>query len=116
MENNYDIITRINKAYSGMSKRHKQIASYILEHYDQAAFMTAAKMGEALSISESTVVRFAAAIGYEGYPEMQAALAAWVKTKLNADTKGRRRLSWQQPVRGAHQCAFQRYGENTGYH
>lgn len=72
MENNYDIITRINKAYSGMSKRHKQIASYILEHYDQAAFMTAAKMGEALSISESTVVRFAAAIGYEGYPEMQA--------------------------------------------
>ena len=87
MENNYDIITRINKAYSGMSKRHKQIASYILEHYDQAAFMTAAKMGEALSISESTVVRFAAAIGYEGYPEMQAALAAWVKTKLNAVQK-----------------------------
>ena len=79
MENNYDIITRINKAYSGMSKRH--------EHYDQAAFMTAAKMGEALSISESTVVRFAAAIGYEGYPEMQAALAAWVKTKLNAVQK-----------------------------
>ena len=87
MENNYDIITRINKAYSGMSKRHKQIASYILEHYDQAAFMTAAKMGEALSISESTAVRFAAAIGYEGYPEMQAALAAWVKTKLNAVQK-----------------------------
>ena len=87
MENNYNIITRINKAYSGMSKRHKQIASYILEHYDQAAFMTAAKMGEALSISESTVVRFAAAIGYEGYPEMQAALAAWVKTKLNAVQK-----------------------------
>ena len=87
MENNYDIITRINKAYSGMSKRHKQIASYILGHYDQAALMTAAKMGEALSISESTVVRFAAAIGYEGYPEMQAALAAWVKTKLNAVQK-----------------------------
>lgn len=87
MENNYDIITRINKAYSGMSKRHKQIAAYILEHYDQAAFMTAAKMGEALSISESTVVRFAAAIGYEGYPEMQAALAAWVKRKLNAVQK-----------------------------
>lgn len=87
MENNYDIITRINKAYSGMSKRHKQIAAYILEHYDQAAFMTAAKMGEALSISESTVVRFAAAIGYEGYPEMQAALATWVKRKLNAVQK-----------------------------
>ena len=87
MENNYDIITRINKAYSGMSKRHKQIASYILEQYDQAAFLTAATMGEALSISESTAVRFAAAIGYEGYPEMQAALAAWVKTKLNAVQK-----------------------------
>lgn len=87
MENNYDIITRINKAYSGMSKRHKQIAAYLLEHYDQAVFMTAAKLGETLSISESTVVRFAAAIGYQGYPEMQAALEDWVKIRLNTVQK-----------------------------
>ena len=87
MDRERDIITRINEKFPHMSKGHKAIAAFILEHYDQAAFMTAAKMGEALSISESTAVRFAAAIGYEGYPEMQAALAAWVKTKLNAVQK-----------------------------
>ena len=68
MNNNCDIITRINQKYSGMSKGHKKIASYIMEHYDQAAFMTAARLGEELQVSESTVVRFAAGIGYEGYP------------------------------------------------
>lgn len=83
MNNNCDIITRINQKYSGMSKGHKKIASYIMEHYDQAAFMTAARLGEELQVSESTVVRFAAGIGYEGYPSMQAALASWVKSKLN---------------------------------
>lgn len=83
MENRHDIISRINEKYTSMSKGHKAIASYIMEHYDQAAFMTAAKLGEALGISESTVVRFAAGIGYEGYPQMQQALAAWVKGKLN---------------------------------
>ena len=82
MENRHDIISRINEKYTSMSKGHKAIASYIMEHYDQAAFMTAAKLGEALGISESTV-RFASGIGYEGYPQMQQALAAWVKGKLN---------------------------------
>lgn len=83
MENRTDIISRINEKYSTMSKGHKAIAAYIMDHYDQAAFMTAAKMGEALHISESTVVRFASGLGYEGYPQMQQALAAWVKGKLN---------------------------------
>lgn len=83
MDNRNDIISRINEKYSTMSKGHKAIAAYIMDHYDQAAFMTAAKMGEALHISESTVVRFASGIGYEGYPQMQQALAAWVKGKLN---------------------------------
>ena len=55
MENRNDIVSRINEKYSGMSKGHKAIAAYILDHYDQAVFMTAAKLGEALSISESTV-------------------------------------------------------------
>ena len=84
MENRNDIVSRINEKYSGMSKGHKAIAAYILDHYDQAVFMTAAKLGEALSISESTVVRFASGLGYGGYPQMQEALAAWVKGKLNA--------------------------------
>lgn len=86
-ENQYDIITRINEHFNSMSKSHKAIAVFIEEHYDQAVFMTAAKLGETLGISESTVVRFAAGIGYEGYPEFQKALAEWVKNKLNAVQK-----------------------------
>jgi len=83
MENRNDIISRINEKYSTMSKGHRAIAAFIMDHYDQAVFMTAAKMGETLHISESTVVRFASGIGYAGYPQMQEALAAWVKGKLN---------------------------------
>ena len=78
-----DIITRINEKYSSMSKSHKAIAAFISDHYDQAVFMTAAKLGEKLGISESTVVRFAAGLGYEGYPEFQKALEEWVQNKLN---------------------------------
>lgn len=87
MENRNDIITRINEAYAGMSKGHKMIAAYIFEHYDQAVFMTAAKLGETVGVSESTVVRFASGIGYEGYPEFQKALEEWVKNKLTAVQK-----------------------------
>lgn len=83
MENGRDIITRINENFSGMSKGHKAIAAYIREHYDQAAFMTAARLGAELGISESTVVRFASGLGYGGYPEMQEDLAAWVKGRLS---------------------------------
>jgi DNA-binding MurR/RpiR family transcriptional regulator len=77
-----DIITRINERFAAMSKSHKAIAAFITDHYDQAVFMTAAKLGEELGISESTVVRFAAGLGYEGYPEFQQALAEWVQSKL----------------------------------
>lgn len=83
MERQYDILSRISERYTKMSKSHKVIASYILEHYDQAVFMTAAKLGETLGISESTVVRFASGIGYEGYPEFQKALEDCVKGKLS---------------------------------
>lgn len=86
-ENQNDIITRINDHFNSMSKSHKAIAIFIEEHYDQAVFMTAAKLGETLGISESTVVRFAAGIGYEGYPEFQKALEEWVKNKLNTVQK-----------------------------
>ena len=87
MDKTTDIISRINELYSNMSKGHKRIAQYITEHYDQAVFMTAAKLGAELGISESTVVRFAAGIGYEGYPEFQKALEEWVKRQLNSVQK-----------------------------
>ena len=83
----YDVFTRINEHYAKMSKGHKAIADYILEHFDQAVFMTAAKLGETLGISESTVVRFAAGIGYDGYPKFQKALESCVQGKLNGIQK-----------------------------
>lgn len=82
MENKNDLFDRMNGYYDRMSKSHKAIAGYISEHYDQAVFMTAARLGETLGISESTVVRFASGIGYEGYPEFQKALEECVKGKL----------------------------------
>ncbi len=82
-----DIIRIIDEKYDRMSKGHKAIARYIKEHYDQAVFMTAAKIGEQLNVSESTVVRFASGLGYEGYPEFQKTLAEWVKNKLNVVQK-----------------------------
>ncbi len=87
MEVKYDTISRINDKFNRMSKSHKKIAEYIIDHYEQAAFMTAAKLGKTVGISESTVVRFAYALGYEGYPEFQEALAEWVKDKLNSVQK-----------------------------
>lgn len=83
----HDIITRMNEKFMRMSKGHKAIAAYISDHYDQAVFMTAAKLGETVGVSESTVVRFASGLGYEGYPEFQRALESWVTDKLNTVQK-----------------------------
>lgn len=66
------------------SKSQKKIADFIINQYDKAAFMTAAKLGRAISVSESTVVRFAVELGYEGYPSMQKALQEIVRNKLTA--------------------------------
>lgn len=87
MDEKYDTISRINEKFNKMSKSHKKIATYIIDHYEQAAFMTAAKLGKTVGVSESTVVRFAYALDYEGYPEFQEALAEWVKNKLNSVQK-----------------------------
>lgn len=84
MGQQYDVLNRINEKYDKMSKSHKAIANFISQHYDQAVFMTAAKLGATLGISESTVVRFAAGLGYEGYPELQKALEECVKGKLSS--------------------------------
>lgn len=83
----YDIITRMNEKFIKMSKGHKAVASYISDHYEQAVFMTAAKLGETVGVSESTVIRFAAGLGYDGYPEFQKELEGWVKNKLNTVQK-----------------------------
>ena len=66
------------------SKGQRQIAAYILEHYDRAAYMTAARLGAVVKVSESTVVRFADELGFSGYPELQKALQELAKTHLTA--------------------------------
>lgn len=81
---NYDTISRINERFNKMSKSHKKLATFVIDHYEQAAFMTAAKLGKAVGTSEATVVRFAYVLDYDGYPEFQEALAEWVKNKLNS--------------------------------
>ena len=65
-----------------LSKGHKKIAEYMLNHYDKAAFMTASKLGGIVGVSESTVVRFATELGYEGYPELQRALKDYTSNML----------------------------------
>ncbi len=79
-----DILTLIQHEMRGFSKGQKLIANYILSSYDKAAFMTASKLGQTVRVSESTVVRFAAELGYDGYPAMQKALQEMIRNKLTA--------------------------------
>lgn len=79
-----DILTHIQENMSSFSKGQKLIANFILESYDKAAFMTACKLGKTVNVSESTVVRFAAELGYDGYPSMQKALQEMIRNKLTA--------------------------------
>jgi len=82
-----DLVSKINEYYGKMSKGQKLLANYIMDNYDKAVFLTAAKLGDIIGVSESTVVRFATFIGYKGYPEFQKALEEMVRLKLNtADT------------------------------
>ena len=85
MENtSSDLIKRIEEHRPDFSKGQKRIAAYIEEHYDKAVFLTAAKLGKAVNVSESTVVRFAMELGYGGYPKFQLALEEYVRQKLNS--------------------------------
>ncbi len=79
-----DILTHIQENMSSFSKGQKLIANFILESYDKAAFMTACKLGKTVNVSESTVVRFAAELGYDGYPSMQKALQEMIRNKLTS--------------------------------
>ncbi|WP_291572486.1 MurR/RpiR family transcriptional regulator [Clostridium sp. UBA4548] len=80
--NNLDLMRIIQVKFPRLSKGQKLIAEYILKHYDKAAFMTAAKLGSSVGVSESTVVRFANELDYAGYPELQKALQELIKNKL----------------------------------
>ncbi len=82
MEN--DILSVIEREAPGFSKGQRLIAKYILDNYDKAAFMTAGKLGKTVGVSESTVVRFASELGYDGYPEMRKVLQEVVRNKLTS--------------------------------
>ncbi len=82
-----DLISKINEKYGKMSKGQKLLSNYIIDNYDKAVFLTAAKLGDIIGVSESTVVRFASFIGYKGYPEFQQALEDMVRSKLNSSEK-----------------------------
>lgn len=84
MDGKQDLIERLNLTGKRLSKSHRAIAEYIVSHYDKAVFMTAANLGEAVGVSESTVVRFAAALGYEGYPQLQHSLQELVRHRLTS--------------------------------
>lgn len=79
-----NLLVRIDMARGSFSKGQKRIANFIEEHYDEAAFMTAAKLGEIVGVSESTVVRFATEIGYSGYPSLQKAMQEMIRDKLTS--------------------------------
>ena len=79
-----DVLHIIKANMAGFSKGQRRIANYILENYDKAAFMTASKLGKIAQVSESTVVRFASALGYDGYPDMQKALQEMIRSRLTS--------------------------------
>lgn len=81
---NRDILAAIQNDMNSFSKGQKAIAHFILNSYDKAAFMTASKLGKTVEVSESTVVRFAARLGYDGYPSMQKALQEMIRNKLTS--------------------------------
>jgi len=79
-----NVLHAIESNMRGFSKGQKRIAQYILENYDKAAFMTASKLGKLVGVSESTVVRFASELGYDGYPSMQRALQDMIRSRLTS--------------------------------
>lgn len=84
MQHQNDLIKRINENYNKFSKGQKLLANYIIDHYEKAVFLTAARLGKIVGVSESTVVRFANELGYDGYPKLQRALEELVKNKLTS--------------------------------
>lgn len=81
---NTELLSVIKNKYDSFSKGQKLLANYIIENYDKAVFLTAAKLGDTVGVSESTVVRFASQLGYKGYPGFQKALEELVRNRLNS--------------------------------
>lgn len=79
-----NLISRMAQCAPRFSKGQRRIAQYIREHYETAAFMTAYKLGETVGVSESTVVRFAAELGFEGYPQLQKAMQKLTRSRLTS--------------------------------
>ncbi len=79
-----NLLSEIEERMPTFSKGQKLISRYVLENYDKAAYMTASKLGKLVEVSESTVVRFAIELGFEGYPQFQLALQEMVRTKLTS--------------------------------
>ena len=82
MQQTLGMIEKLNRSGKKLSKSHRRIAEYIAQHYDKAVYMTASKLGDMVGVSESTVVRFAVAMGYEGYPQLQRSLQELVRHRL----------------------------------
>jgi len=87
MSDNKSLLDKIDEKISCMSKGQKKLSKYIALNYDKAVFLTAAKLGKTVGVSESTVVRFATMLGYDGYPQFQRALESLVREKLDSIEK-----------------------------
>ena len=82
-----DIIARIRKEYGSFSKSHRKLANAVINNYEKVADMTAARLGRFAGVSESTVVRFAGALGFDGYAHFQRAVCEFVKTQLKPNQR-----------------------------
>ncbi len=81
---NKDLLGQVQTLFPTFSKGQKYIARFIIDHYDKAAFMTASKLGNIVGVSESTVVRFASELGFEGYPQLQKSLQELIRNRLTS--------------------------------
>ena len=96
-----DVLIRIRTMYPTFSKGQKLLADYITDHYDKAVYLTAAKLGSVVGVSESTVVRFASELGYDGYPGLQRAISEIIRTRLTTLQKmevSRSRMDENHPM------------------
>ena len=84
MEQTDNLLVRIQKKYNTFSKGQKNLADYIINNYDKAVFLTAARLGKEVGVSESTTVRFATQLGYKGFPEFHRALEELVRNRLTS--------------------------------
>lgn len=87
MKNSTLLQQNIQRKFDRLTNSQKKIAQYLLQHYDKAAFLTAAKLGKEIGVSESTIVRFAVILGYNGFPELQLALQDMIKEQLTTVNK-----------------------------